>query len=134
MRPQAGWSRGVVRHGEAGEIPRVTDENVAEILEADRAALVLAKSGCGHCAAYERELVGRRRPRDLEDLVVGKLVLDAPGSGRFKRDNPWLQGVETLPYTVLYRQGRPVDGFAASRASYAWERARSVFGPRPNRG
>ena len=45
------------------------------------------------------------------------------GSRRFKRANPWLQGVDLLPYTLLYASGEKVDEFAASRGMYLLERA-----------
>ena len=53
--------------------------------------------------------------------MIGKLLLDQPGSVRFQQENPWVQEVSHLPHTVLYRQGVAVDAFSASRATYLVE-------------
>ena len=63
----------------------------------------------------------------LPDIVIGKMILDIPGSGRFKRDNPWLPNLESLPYTMIYRKGQHVDEFAASKGSYLLEKIESVL-------
>ncbi len=103
-------------------LPRVTDQNLRELLEAERSALILAKSTCGHCAAYEQEILALQRNGRLERVAVGKLVLDTPGAGRFKKENPWLSALAQLPYTLLFRKGQHVDDFAASKGSYLLER------------
>jgi hypothetical protein len=105
----------------------VDDENVASVVNAPRGALILAKDGCGSCAAYEAE-IRRLQERDmLGDLVVGKLMLTQSGSRAFKRSNPWLSTLEHLPYTVLYASGEKVDEFAASRGFFLMERAEECW-------
>ncbi|MDP9359244.1 MAG: peroxiredoxin [Chloroflexota bacterium] len=106
---------------EAEAITRVTDETMAEVLEAEWAILVLTKRDCGYCAAYQAGIEGLLARGELEDMVIGKLVLDERGATRFKRDNPWLADGEVLPYTVLYRRGARIDGFAGSSAAYLRE-------------
>lgn len=108
-------------------LPRINDQNLRELLEAERSALILAKSDCGHCARYEREILALQQRGQLPGLVVGKMVLDAPGSGRFKQENPWLSTLEHLPYTLLFLQGQHVDDFAASHGSYLRERAQACL-------
>ena len=106
---------------------RVNDQNLKDVVEADLGVLILAKSDCGYCASYEQDilqLIGRGK---LQGVTIGKLVLDAPGSGRFKRDNPWLAGLKTLPYTLLYRKGERVDEFSASKGLYLLEKIEDLL-------
>ncbi len=105
-----------------GTVVQVTDRNLPDLLGAPQAILILAKSGCGACARYQTEIEARLAQGELAGLAIGKLTLDQPGAPRFKRDNPWLADLRYLPYTVLYRDGQPIDGFAASKSSYLVER------------
>ena len=107
----------------------VTDETLAAVVGADCGVLIMTRSDCGHCARYRSEIEGLRARGELAGVAVGTLVLDRPGTARFKRDHPWLAGLAALPYTVLYRAGRPIDGFAASRAAYLRERLEATLAP-----
>jgi hypothetical protein len=107
----------------AAAVVYVDDDTVGSVVDAPHGALVLAKDDCDNCAAYEAEIRRLQEQGLLGDLVVGKLVLTQPGSGRFKRDNPWLRDLEFLPYTLLYANGQKVDEFAASRGTFLLERA-----------
>jgi hypothetical protein len=101
----------------------VDDETVADVVGAARGVLILAKDDCNNCAAYEAEIRGLQDQGLLGDLVIGKIVLTRPGARGFKRANPWLSGVDVLPYTLLYASGEQVDEFAASKGTYLLERA-----------
>jgi hypothetical protein len=101
----------------------VDDETVGDVVGAERGVLILAKDDCDNCAAYEAEIRGLQDRGLLGDLVVGKIVLTRPGARGFKRANPWLSGIDFLPYTLLYRSGEQVDQFAASKGTYLLERA-----------
>ena len=107
---------------EAGAIRLVNDLNLDELLAAERAVLILTRSDCGHCHQYTAQIEALHAAGRLDGIVVGKLVLDEPGSTQFKRANHWLARLASLPYTVLYRRGEQVDAFAASRGSYLLER------------
>jgi hypothetical protein len=120
--------------GAAGGPLRVTDETLGALLGAARAALVLTRTTCHACGAYRAEVAALLTQGKLEGIAVGTLVLDRPGAGRFKRENPWLSDVRYLPYTVLYRRGERVDGFAASRGAYLLERAAAAFRAGPAGG
>ncbi len=107
----------------AGGLATLDDANLPEVLAGAWGALVLTKSGCGACTAYQAELEALLGRGELARVALGKLVLDRPGTAGFKRANPWLvEEVRALPYTVLYRNGERVDGFAASKATYLLER------------
>ena len=73
---------------EQGLVAELTDETLPAFLEGERAALILARSDCGHCARYQAEVEALLARGGLSDVAVGKLVLDRPGGARFKRDNP----------------------------------------------
>jgi hypothetical protein len=107
----------------AASLLYVDDESVDRVTQAARGALILAKDDCENCAAYEADVRRLQEQGILSELVVGKIVLTQPGSRAFKRQNPWLRDVTYLPYTVLYRAGERVDGFASSRGTYLLERA-----------
>jgi peroxiredoxin (alkyl hydroperoxide reductase subunit C) len=111
----------------AGTIARVTAETMAEVLAAERALLILAKGDCGHCAAYQAAIAEMLARGELEDIAVRTLVLDERGARDFKRTNPWLAEVEVLPYTVLYRRGERIAGFAGSSAAFLRERLASAL-------
>jgi hypothetical protein len=107
----------------AASVFYVDDATVDRVVNARYGALVLAKDDCDNCAAYEAEIRRLQEAGQLDDLVVGKLVLTQPGSREFKRSNPWLRDVDFLPYTLLYASGEKVDEFAASKGMYLLERA-----------
>jgi peroxiredoxin (alkyl hydroperoxide reductase subunit C) len=111
---------------------RVTDTTIGAALAAERAVLILTRGDCPNCAVYQAEIEAAAARGDLAGIALAKLVLDEPGAARFKRDNPWLAGVDALPYTVLYRDGCPIDRFAASRGAYLLEQLRrSLADQRP---
>jgi len=105
----------------------VTDRNLAELLTQPQAILILAKSDCGACAQYQREIEARRMRGELAGVAIGKLTLDQQGSPGFKRDNPWLADVSQLPYTVIYARGEAIDRFAASKGTFLMERFEDAF-------
>jgi thioredoxin-like negative regulator of GroEL len=110
----------------AAGILAVTDANLRDLVSSPRAVLVIGKSDCGHCIAYEREIVALQERGELGDVAIGKLLLDAPGSPRFKKENPWLASLQALPHTLLFVDGKHVENFAASRGAYLQERLEAL--------
>ncbi len=104
-----------------------SDENIEEVVNAERAVLIFTKSDCGHCAAYQAEIEALFEQGEMEGVSIGKVVLNQRGIIRYKRDNPWLSGLRLLPYTLLYSEGQPVDAFAASKGAYLLERIERAF-------
>jgi len=106
-------------------LPRLTDETLVRLLAAERAVLVLTRSGCDACATYEADVTRHRDAGQLpRDVAIGALVLDARDDGvRFKRANAaWLAELDFLPYTLLYVRGRLAEEFATTHAAYLVER------------
>lgn len=112
---------------ETPSLPTINDRNLRELVDTPRAILVIGKTDCGHCIDYEREILAQREQGELEDVEFGKLLLDAPGSPRFKKDNPWIGSLEALPYTLIFGEGKLVTHFATSRAGYLAERIEETF-------
>lgn len=112
---------------ETPSLPQITDRSLGELVAHERAVLVLGKSDCGHCVAYERELLELQSRGELEGVEIGKLLLDAPGSPRFKKQNPWIGSLDALPYTLIFSEGKLSTHFATSRASYLAERLEDIF-------
>lgn len=115
------------------EITQITDENLAEVAQAERGVLVLSKSDCGHCKEYAAEILEAQSEGRLDGIAVGKLLLDARGSSKFKRKNPWIGKLDSLPYTILFTEGKAADHFAASKADYLVERLERIA-PEPVAG
>jgi hypothetical protein len=110
-----------------GKLVWIRDYNLKEVMEAERAALIFTKSSCGNCAAYQAEIEDLLERGEMKGITIGKVVLDQRGITGYKRENPWLSGLRFLPYTLLYRKGLQVDGFAASKGTYLLERIETTF-------
>lgn len=113
-------------NGNGAALTQVTDKNIRELLAAPRAVLVIGKSDCGHCIAYEKEILELQAEGALDDVAIGKLLLDAPGSPRFKKENPWLGSLKALPHTLVFVAGEHVENFAASKGAYLVERLEAL--------
>lgn len=101
-------------HGySSATLRRVTDDTMASILGAERAALILTARNCRASAQYRHGIETLLHTRELPGITLGALVVDEPGVEEFLLENGWLADVEALPFTVLYRRGQRVDGFAA---------------------
>ncbi len=73
------------------------------------AFLMIGKSDCGNCATWTEELNAELADASTwSDVRFGKLLVDTPGLGFFKKANPWLADVEVLPFNVLYKDGKIV--------------------------
>jgi hypothetical protein len=82
-------------------------------LDSPWSVLMLGKSDCEHCAEYTDELHAfLAADTTYPDVRFGKILLDRGGLVAFKRANPWLADLDALPYTVVYRGGHKVAGFA----------------------
>lgn len=93
------------------------------------AVLVLTKSDCAACAAWSEELTAWLESGEAPDGVrVGKMVLDVPGLGAFKKASPWLRDVDSLPFNVIYENGEVVKQFAGSGISRLVGRLDRVLG------
>lgn len=105
-------------------IVTVTDHNLDALLRAERMALILARSNCNRCALYRSDIERLQQSGALAGATIGVLILDQPGTSLFKRDNLWLRSVDFLPYSLLYRHGQRVDGFAGARGRILLDRIR----------
>jgi hypothetical protein len=108
-------------------IRAVTDATIAEVVAAERAALVLTHADCARCATFVADLEALLAVGQLAGVVVGALTLDEPAAARFKRDNHWLIGLEPLPCVLLYQRGTVVDLIGAAQGAQLAERVAAAF-------
>jgi len=81
-------------------------------LAAPAAVLMLGKTDCPACLAWTDELKAFLDSDDRwTDVRFGKLELDRPGLGGFKKENPWLSDLHDLPYTIVYVAGEKKKEF-----------------------
>lgn len=113
-------------NGNGDALTAITDRNIRELLSEPRAVLVIGKSDCGHCISYEKEILELQGQGGLDGVAIGKLLLDAPGSPRFKKENPWLGTLKALPHTLIFVDGEHVENFAASKGAYLVERIEAL--------
>src|ERR1051325_6408708 len=101
---------------------RIDDRSVGMLLRAERSVLILTRSNCQQCHAYEREVSTLLQLDMLRGVLVGRLVVDRGGVTRFRQTHPWAGTLQVLPYPLLNRRGVRVEEFAAARASYLFRR------------
>ncbi|MDP6869515.1 MAG: hypothetical protein QGI21_01930 [Candidatus Poseidoniaceae archaeon] len=80
-----------------------------EFLNAPIAVLVLGKAGCAACEKWSEKLSHFQIP---DGVRIGKIMLDAPGFGRFKIANEWVANVDALPFNTLYINGEIMKSWA----------------------
>lgn len=91
----------------------IDGQNWEAFVAAPVAVLMLGKSDCDACRAWTAELSTWLDDDDaFRHVRFGKLLLDTPGLISFKRANPWIADVDTLPFNVLYVAGERVKHFA----------------------
>lgn len=93
----------------------IDGQNWEAFVAAPVAVLMLGKSDCEACRAWTAELsewLGGDEA--FRDVRFGKLLLDTPGLISFKRANPWIAEVDTLPFNLIYVGGERVKQFAGS--------------------
>src|SRR5690625_1416426 len=102
---------------DAAALQLINDRNIKELLSSPRAVLVIGKSDCGHCISYEKEILELQGEGALAGVAIGKLLLDAPGSPRFKKENPWVGTQKALQQTLVFVFGEHEEHFADSKST-----------------
>lgn len=94
----------------APELEVLTPQTLPDFLTSETAVLVLTKRECAACAAWGESLGAflAEEGEAWSHVRFGKLVLDQPGLGFFKKGTPWLPEVQDLPYNVIYHHGEVV--------------------------
>ncbi len=108
----------------------ITRENWEDFLAAPAAVLMLGKSDCPACAVWTEELTTfLENDSEWVSVRFGKLLLDQPGLGGFKKANPWLAGLKDLPLNLIYIEGEKVKEFLGSGADRLANRLRRLLAP-----
>ncbi len=98
---------------EGGRLEPIDGGNWRDFVAAPAAVLLIGKSTCPVCQEYARELGDALGAADAWSGVrFGKVELDRGGLVDFKRANPWLVDLDTLPFTRIYRNGELWKEFA----------------------
>jgi hypothetical protein len=111
----------------SSEIARVNDHNLGDLLRSEHAMLILSRRDCNPCMAFQEALDALLDQGQLHEISIGKMVLNEPGSARFKRANPWLADLRVLPYVILYRRGREQNRFVPSSAAHLMRQLEETF-------
>ncbi len=91
----------------------IDGQNWEAFVAAPVAVLMLGKSDCEACGAWTAEFSEwLRGDESFGQVRFGKLLLDTPGLISFKRANPWIAEVDTLPFHLIYVGGERVKQFA----------------------
>ena len=89
--------------------------NWEDFLSAPSAVLMLGKSDCPACVAWTKDLeTFLEADGEWARVRFGKMLLDQPGLGGFKKTNPWLAELEALPMNLIYIDGEKVKDFLGS--------------------
>lgn len=95
------------------KLEKLTRETWRDLIASPTAVLMIGKSDCGACQTWTQELETYLAEHpEWEHVRFGKLELDKPGFGDFKKDNAWLADVHDLPYNLLYVNGELKKKFA----------------------
>jgi hypothetical protein len=96
---------------------------------APAAVLMLGKSDCDACKAWSAELEGFLASDErFGGVRFGKVLLDTPGLASFKRANPWIAGLDSLPFNVIFVKGERVKDFAGGGIDRLVNRLERVLG------
>jgi len=98
---------------EGGRLETIDGGNWRDFVAAPAAVLLIGKSSCPVCQTYVSERGDALAVADAWTGVrFGKVELDRGGLIDFKRANPWLADLDTLPFTRIYRNGQLWKEFA----------------------
>ena len=87
----------------------ISRENWEDFLGSPAAVLMLSKSDCPACGGWTTQLIDfLETDTQWTTVRFGKLLLDQPGLGAFKKANPWLAGLTDLPLNLIYIDGEKV--------------------------
>ncbi len=110
-------------------IEQLDPTTLEDFLAADASVLILAKTTCENCSRWSEELGAACCDAGFFPGVrFGKLYLDTPGLIAFKKANPWIAGVEDLPYNVIYVKGEQVKQYAGGGIDRLSNRLNRVLG------
>ena len=101
--------------------------NLDQFLKAGNRLLILSKSDCVACNAWQAEIESAITSGEYSPSIpFGKLNLDQRGLGDFKRNNTWLKDVTDLPFNVIYKDGILEKSFAGAGIQRLQNRLRRI--------
>lgn len=96
------------------ELQILDSENIDDFLAQDNFVLILGKSDCVACNAWQSEIESSISENSFPEIAIAKLNLDQRGLGDFKRGNEWLKDIQDLPFNVIYMDGEIAKSYAGA--------------------
>ena len=88
-------------------------DNWSETVNAPAAVVMLSKTDCPACSAWTAELeTFLATDEPWTNVSFGKIYLDKPGLGAFKKAHPWIATLDALPHNVIFQDGEKVKDWA----------------------
>jgi len=99
------------------------------VVNAPVAYVMLGKTDCPACNEWTAELESfLATDGEFGSVRFGKVLLDTPGLGAFKKANPWIADAHDLPYNALLQEGRVVKTWIGGGTERLTNRLRRVAG------
>jgi len=109
------------------QLEMLSRETWRDFLASPAAVLMIGKTDCEACKAWTKELEAfLGDDHEWPQFRFGKLELDKPGFGEFKRENGWLADIHDLPYNVIYIDGERIKEYAGGGIDRLTNRLRRV--------
>jgi hypothetical protein len=108
-------------------LKHILDSNWRGMLSQPVSVVVATISTCPACTIWCDELESWAKSNG-RDISVGKVVLDDPGTRRFKQENEWLDEAPGIPFTAIFRAGELQATFAGGGIDRLERRLRRLDG------
>ena len=106
----------------------IDGSNWEEFVSAPVAVLMLGKSDCPACKEWTEELTGLLADAgNWPEVRFGKMLIDQRGLIGFKKANPWLAEVDTLPFNLIYKDGERLKSYAGGGGDRLGNRLRRIL-------
>lgn len=115
------------------EIEVIGRDNWEALVAAPIGFLMLGKGDCDHCAEWTTELktfLESDEANEFAGVRFGKMLIETPGLGAFKKANPWLAKLTGLPHNLIYVNGEQKKDWAGAGLDRLVNRLRRFTGER----
>jgi len=72
---------------------------------------MFSKSDCEQCKILETRLEKVNLSREI---LMTKIVLDAPGFAELKQKYSWISNIDVLPYNAIFSKGRLIESWSGA--------------------
>ena len=93
------------------EIIRVTPDNWEEIISSPLSVIIFTKDDCQDCKQWIDKLLILE---SFENVTFALINLSDKGLGKIKIRNPWISHIDTLPFNVLFVDGKLYENWSGA--------------------